>query len=120
MKYFKLFNTESEYLAYISSKDFISPNVSTLRDSTNTWINPEIHKYKDDYLTFVALEDGTFTFTIPSGTSRTTHLAEVSYSIDNGETWTTVQNVDDEEVIITIPTTIASGNKVLWKGRGII
>ena len=118
MKYFKVFNTEQEYYEYLESDDFISPNVSTLRDSTNTWINPEIHKYKDDYLTFVALEDGTFTFTIPSGTSRTTHLAEVSYSIDNGETWTTVQNVDDEEVIITIPTTIASGNKVLWKGRG--
>ena len=30
MKYFKVFNTENEYLEYISSDELISPNVSTL------------------------------------------------------------------------------------------
>jgi len=40
MKYFKVFNTENEYLEYISSDEFIAPNVSTLYDSTKTWILP--------------------------------------------------------------------------------
>ena len=38
MKYFKVFNTESEYHAYIQGDDFIAPNVSTLYDCTKTWI----------------------------------------------------------------------------------
>ena len=38
MKYFKVFNTESEYHAYVQGKDFIEPNVSTLYDCTKTWI----------------------------------------------------------------------------------
>ena len=40
MKYFKVFNTENEYLEYISSDKFIAPNISTLYDSTKTWIFP--------------------------------------------------------------------------------
>lgn len=38
MKYFKVFNTENEYHAYVQGKDFIAPNVSTLYDCTKTWI----------------------------------------------------------------------------------
>lgn len=38
MKYFKVFNTESEYHAYVQGDDFIAPNVSTLYDCTKTWI----------------------------------------------------------------------------------
>ena len=38
MKYFKVFNTENEYHAYVQGDDFIAPNVSTLYDCTKTWI----------------------------------------------------------------------------------
>ena len=38
MKYFKVFNTENEYYAYVQGDDFIAPNVSTLYDCTKTWI----------------------------------------------------------------------------------
>ena len=38
MKYFKVFNTESEYHAYVQGDDFIAPNISTLYDCTKTWI----------------------------------------------------------------------------------
>lgn len=56
------------------------------------------------YLTFVALEDGTFTFT--SSTTANT----ISYSLDGGTTWSTpARNV-------TTPT-VSSGNKVMWKGE---
>lgn len=45
-------------------------------------------------------------------------LEDVSYSLDNGKTWTTVQNQDNEEVIITTPR-VESYNNVLWKGNGV-
>lgn len=76
----------------------------------------------DDYdysytnLTFTALENGTFTLTIPGDLSSSA-LTSVSYSTDMGSTWTITQNVDNQTVTITTPT-ITKGNKVLWKGEG--
>lgn len=78
-------------------------------------VSPEPqHDYSKDYLTFEALEDGTFTLTIPDiiGTSIITH---VSYSIDNGKSWNKTNNVSSSTIIITTPT-VYKGNKVLWKG----
>lgn len=72
--------------------------------------------YLNQYLTFEALDSGTFTLTIGSGVS-TSLLTSVSYSIDSGSTWTTANNITNTQVVITTPT-IAQGNKVLWKGIG--
>lgn len=68
-----------------------------------------------NYLAFEALEDGTFSLTIPSGLA-TTDAVDVSYSVDGGSTWATTPNVDSQEVIITTPT-ITSGSMVLWRGN---
>lgn len=68
------------------------------------------------YLTFEALEAGTFTLTILSGLG-TSYLKNVSYSLDGGKTWTTTSNVASTEVVITTPS-VAAGDKVLWKGDG--
>ena len=73
------------------------------------------HDYSQDYLTFEALESGTFTLTIPAEID-TTYMTSISYSTDNGSTWTTTQ-VDATAQTITTPT-IAQGGKVLWKGEG--
>lgn len=73
------------------------------------------HDYSIDYLTFEALEDGTFTLSIPASVNSY-YMTSVSYSTDNGETWTTT-NVDSTAQTITTPT-ITQGNKVLWKGVG--
>ena len=56
------------------------------------------HDYANDYLTFVAKESGTFTFT-PENSNV------ISYSTDNGTTWTEGNSVS-----------VNSGDKVLWKG----
>jgi len=54
--------------------------------------------YDEQYLTFVALENGTFKFSRNS----------INYSLDNGSTWTTLAS--------NTPTSIvASGEKILWK-----
>ena len=69
-----------------------------------------------DYLTFTALEDGTFTLTIPAGVN-TSYVTSVSYSLDDGESWTTTAN-SASNVTITTPT-VTAGNKVLWKGTAV-
>ena len=70
--------------------------------------------YIKQYLTFEAIETGTFTLTIGTNVS-TSYVTSISYSLDNGKTWTTTNNVDNQTVTITTPT-IAVGDKVLWKG----
>ena len=69
------------------------------------------------HLKFTAQGDCVFTLRIGSGV-KTSTLQSVSYSIDNGVTWVTTNNVDDTEVVITTPT-ITEGNSVLWKGSGL-
>lgn len=54
--------------------------------------------YENQYLTFVALKDGTFTFT-PQNDNV------ISYSTDDGTTWTEGNSVN-----------VSNGDKVLWKG----
>ena len=67
------------------------------------------------YLTFVAQENGTFTFTLPASIGGSM-MTSISYSLDGGETWTTTEN---SGVLITITTpTVAKGKTVLWKGIG--
>ena len=72
-------------------------------------IYPQSHDYSQDYLTFVALEDGTFSF---SGRATTT-ANTLEYSVDSGSTWSTLQNGG------TTPT-VTSGNTILWKASGLI
>ena len=80
------------------------------------WNVVEISGYDEQYLTFEALESGTFTLTIPSELT-TTSLSSVSYSVDNGNTWVTTNNVNNSEIVITTPV-VSQGYKILWKGSG--
>ena len=91
-KYLKLFKNHSEYEAFTSTKPNVSHCVqeAELHCSPRTWAN--------EYLTFVAKADGTFKF---SGNS-------VSYSLDNGETWTTLASN-------TNSPTVTAGNRIMWK-----
>ena len=57
-----------------------------------------------DYLTFTALENGTFSFS-----NTGTPTGSVSYSLDNGTSWTTLSAGSSTPAVTT-------GSKVLWKG----
>ena len=70
---------------------------------------------KAQYLTFTALESGTFTFTIPAAVTAS-YLTSVSYSTNYGVTWVTTNN-SSSDVTITTPT-ISAGDTVMWKGVG--
>lgn len=71
--------------------------------------------YLPDYLTFIAREAGTFTFTYPAALTAANHTS-MSYSLD-GRKWVTTYNVDSTEVYVTTPT-IPVGGRVYWKGTG--
>lgn len=58
--------------------------------------------YEKQYLTFEALEDGTFSFT----------ENDLQYSLDDGVTWQTL-------TAGTSTPTISAGNKILWKQTGL-
>ena len=73
------------------------PNVSLCKQENEIHYNPYID-YSSEYLTFVAKESGTFTFT-PKNSNV------ISYSTDNGTTWTEGNSI-----------TVNNGDKVLWKG----
>ena len=60
----------------------------------------QIFPLKNEYLTFEALEDGTFSFSKDG----------LSYSLDNGATWATL-SADSSTPMVT------TGSKVLWKGN---
>ena len=64
---------------------------------------PPAHDYSQDYLTFRALEDGTFSFSSFSNSG-------LSYSIDSGSTWV-------EFVVEAEEPTVQSGNTIMWKGN---
>ena len=97
-KYIKLFENHTQYTAYTASTEFIKPNVSHCIQENEVHYNPYVHDYSQDYLTFVAKEDGTFKL---SGNT-------VQYSLDNGETWTTLASNTDTQ-------TVTAGNKIMWK-----
>ena len=64
------------------------------------------HNYYNDYLTFEAIESGTFTFIGYNGNS-------LSYSLDSGSTWTTLASG------VNSPT-VSAGSKILWKGSNLL
>ena len=66
------------------------------------WVVEQYPPYEEQYLTFEALEDGTFTFTNNA----------LQYSLDNGATWTTL-------AADTASPTVSAGNKILWKQTGL-
>lgn len=93
--YIKKFENHDAYVAFTETEDFIKPNVSLCIQESEIHYNPQT--YENDYLTFIARESGTFTFT---------PVNPINYSTDGGETWTQGYSVD-----------VNSGDKVMWKGE---
>ena len=101
MIYLKKFDNHAQYEAYASSA-LIRPNVSHCVAEDDMHYSPYVPDYSSKYLTFIALESGTFSF---SGNA-------INYSLDNGETWTALASEANTP-------TVAAGNKILWKATGL-
>ena len=114
-KHLKLFENHTDYAAFIQTEDFIRPNVSHCVNENDVHYNPIPHDYSKDYLTFVVKENGTISFNIWKSMG-TDMITSISYSTDNGETWTTTQNTNDKTEHLVIDVNVNEGDKVLWKG----
>lgn len=114
MKYFKVFNNEQEYAEYIVSSDFIAPNVSTLRDCSNTWINPNERDYSKEYFTIESLEDNNTIKMVRNLGGGSLGEYVVDYSTDGGSTWTPLTLVSNSAHTYDV-TTLNSGEKVMFK-----
>ena len=115
--YLKLFETHTQYETFIGgggNTPFVKPNVSYCTEENEVHYNP-IPDYSKDYLTFVALEDGTISFDILNSIG-TDKITSISYSTDNGANWTTTENRNDKQENLSITVNVNKGDKILWKG----
>ena len=91
------FATIGELNAFKQTSNYKTPHISLTKDNRKiTYIN---FSYYDKYLTFIALEDGTFSFS-----------KAINYSINNGNTWVSLE-------ANTNTPTILAGNRILWKAE---
>ena len=89
-------------------------NVCYCKDVKDVHYNP--YTWENDYLTMIALENGTISFMIGQNVP-VEDVKSISYSINNGKTWVTTDNVDDKEENLVITVDVNKGNTVLWKGE---
>ena len=75
-KYLKEFSATAEYESYINNSPTL-PNVSLTLDDNEVHYNKYVD-YSREYLTFEALESGTFTLTVPANVTST-YMTSVSY-----------------------------------------
>lgn len=99
MKYIKTYESVSDYDADSTKK---YPHVGYLKDTKEVIYVKEKTDYSHDYLTFEALEDGTFQF------SATSNGSSISYSTDGGNTWISIARTESTP-------TIHAGDTVMFK-----
>lgn len=107
------YTTETNYNTSKNSFDY--PTVAYVEETEEVkWMSIQ-DKYAKEYLTFEALEDGTISFNIwkSMGTGM---ITSISYSTDNGQTWTTTNNTGSKSEHLVINVNVNQGDKVLWKG----
>ena len=115
-KHLRLFQTHAQYTSYINGEDVYLPNVSYCNNENDVHYNPI--DFSKQYLTTIARESGTISFNIHQG-ADTDLITSISYSTDNGETWTTTANQDNKSENLVITVNVNAGDKVLWKGIAV-
>ena len=113
MKYIKKFKTHAEYEAYKNGQDYLTPNVSWCVDLDEVHFNKYVRDYSKEYFTIEALAAGDVYFKYQEWSPIETQRY-MEYSKDGGETWVRTTNVDNEEVVMTIPLT--AGETALVRG----
>lgn len=109
----RLFSTQAGYEDEEANLRY--PTVSYIEGTKEVMFIPEEVKYKQKYLTTEALESGAISFNIWKSMG-TDMITSISYSTDNGQTWTTTNNTDNKSEHLVINANVNQGDKVLWKG----
>ena len=110
-KYLKLFETHSQYEAYVVGGEYLRPNVSHCISEDDVHYTLPIY-WPREYFTIESLEDNN---TIYLKATSTSIAKTVSASTDNGETWQ-----EYTSIITGSGTTLATlnnGDKLLIKGQ---
>ena len=116
MKKLKNFATESLYDIEVANLKY--PSVSYIIQENVVRYMGKYRKYQEKYLTTEALGRGTISFNILQS-MNTDMITSISYSLDNGETWTTTNNTNNKSENLQISINVNTGDKVLWKGDAI-
>ena len=113
--YYQLDHSGS-YIQYSSAitmtADTFVQTYATLNDVTSNTVSETCeysptHDYSKDYLTFDVIEGGEIRWAAKGSTIKT-----ISYSKDNGSTWTEITSVASGT-----PISVSTGDKVLFKGN---
>lgn len=114
------FETKSGYTSAVPT--LIHPTVSHIVEDGSVKYMSVFDKYKKMYLTFEAIDDVTFTLTKSASSSyylTQEQFTDISYSTDDGETWTTLTNDGSTSSQALTTPTITAGSKVIWKGSAL-
>ena len=109
MKYLKLFDNHSGYSEYLVSTEYMRPNVSHCVQENDVHYTVPIDWTKE-YLTIESLEDNNG---IVLKVDNTSISRTISYSINNGKTWSRYTSSRNTNPFVTIN----KGEKVLIKGE---
>ena len=102
-RYIKKYQTGNDVQDALDNLELLKPYTAYVVEGDYIDWNTKKRSYKNDYLTFVALEDTQYSFASALQYS-------LQYSTDNGNSWNTLSATQKTQ-------TIQSGNKVLWKGN---
>ena len=117
-KYLKHFDDYNQYSEFGDSQDVLLPNVSYCEHEQQVFYNMDSEqKYKYQYFTTISRAANNVISFIMGENSDENKLEYISYSLDDGKTWTTVPNVDEETV--TVDVEIGRNKRILWKGNGV-
>ena len=119
IKHFSIQPNEESLNTFLDShqpEEIGYPRIDLIEESGESKLKyktaPPPHDYSKDYLTVEALEDGTLGFYaseyFPSG-----NITSVSYSVSNGATWITENDLSQG---LDISLQVTAGDKILWKG----
>lgn len=113
-KYIKTFSSKNTYNTFALSGEIDTPNISYCTENNEVYYNAE--NYISQYFTIEALENGSISLNIPIDID-TSYITSISYSTNNGNTWTTINNTNNRDTYLIISVDVNSGDKVLWKGN---
>ena len=113
MNRLKNFTTETQY--DIAKDNFVYTTVSYLEDVDEVRYMTQRDKYKREYLTFEALEDGVLNWGFTEWCHGSVVGTYIALSNDDGETWTTINPpTDTNSVDETL--NVYEGDKIIVKG----
>ena len=117
-RYIRVFDNHSDYENYLNSGDMLLPNVSHCVTQDDVHYNPFVD-YSTQYFTIESLVDNNDIRIIVNNNGNSSGwIGPVSYSLDDGKTWTEYQS-NQSGLTTYVVATVNAGEKVLFKGENI-